>query len=129
MLHMRHRIVANILIVHYFILKTEPLSISKSLVTKVLLCDSVYPHLQCGCFEYQHLQCAYIIQLNLHKRRLKCINSKRFYFSASQMLIFNPSRCKREGTGARYIIFSLQPNFLIIFPIRHIKQRKIEHSI
>ena len=22
----------------------------------------VHPHLQCGCFEYQHLQCAYIIQ-------------------------------------------------------------------
>ena len=27
----------------------------------------VHPHLQCGCFEYQHLQCAYIIQLNLHR--------------------------------------------------------------
>ena len=39
------------------------------------LADPVHPHLQCGCFEYQHLQCAYIIQLNIHQRRLKCIDS------------------------------------------------------
>jgi len=50
------------------------------------------------CSVHQHLQCAYIIQLNLHKRIVKCIILIVF-LSASQMLILNPSRCKREGTG------------------------------
>ena len=34
------------------------------------------PHLQCGCSEYQHLQCAYIyIQLNPHWQELNCISA------------------------------------------------------
>lgn len=49
---------------------------------------SVHPHLQCGFFEYKHLQCAYI------------------HNAASQMLTLYPSRCKREGTGNGEYYFS-----------------------
>ena len=31
------------------------------------------------CSVHQHLQCAYIIQLNLYKRIVKCIDSNSFF--------------------------------------------------